>query len=125
MKLRRLVFIEFLFFSCIPIFNQIFRDARMIKISLYLLLILVLTFCIHKYIFQAIDSKLAYVNSLISLFMIFEVTKFVSSEIGILPRYSDVSWWFSAILYLIAIAAYLFGIVLLVRLSKVRKNDSL
>ena len=80
--------IFFVFFYAI---GFLFADLRILKICLFLVLILLISYRNMRYISSINSNKIKhYIFFVISLCIMFEVSKIISCFIGILPRYDDI-----------------------------------
>lgn len=102
MLLENTVF--FVFFYAV---GFLFADFRFLKICLFLVLILLISYRNMHYINSINLNKIKhYILFVISLCIIFEVSKIISYFIGILPRYNDVPFLIGFTVSSVAIILY-------------------
>ena len=105
MKALRISLIHIVFFTLTTSATYFFSDIRLIKIVAILTLVVLLSYIQIKYLKEN-KSLFATIYSIISLFVVFEFSKFFQFKVGMLPRYDD-ALGLSIVLSLNAIALYI------------------
>jgi len=106
------IIVQGVFYLLIYYRNIILKETPVFNGIFYGLLILGLSYFIFKAFYNKAHRVRTYFLNLFTLFVLFELMKYVSYKTGLSPRYMDVPIM-SAIFSFIAIAIYL-GILLLI-----------
>jgi len=106
------IIVQGVFYLLIYYRNIILKETPVLNDIFYGLLILGLSYFIFKAFYNKARRVRTYFLNLFTLFVLFELMKYVSYKTGLSPRYMDVPIM-SAIFSFIAIAIYL-GILLLI-----------
>lgn len=102
MLIENIIF--FVFFYAV---GFLFADFRTLKICLFLVLILLISYRNMHYIGSINSNKIKhYIFFVISLCILFEASKTISHFIGILPRYDDIPFLIGFAVSSVAIALY-------------------
>jgi len=111
MKTIRLILLQLLFFFLMSIVAQSLDEQLFIKWVCYSVLISALTYLLYKYFTKLEYILNGFLINLFSLFILFELKKFVEYSLGLKsPKYTEVV--FTSMLFsFIGIAIYLGGIV--------------
>jgi hypothetical protein len=102
------------------IVTKLLIEHQFIKQVCYFILITGVTYFIYKYFAKLENLLKGYLLNLFSLFLLFELKKFVEYSFGLIsPKYNEVIF-IGMLLSFISIAIYLGGIVLVGYLIKIK-----
>ncbi len=108
-KYLPLIFIQILFFVLLFFRNWFFKENPILNNTLYIGILLGLSFFIFQCFYKYSNAVKGYVINLISLFILFELMKYITFKSGFTPKYIE-TLLISAIFSFVAISIYL-GII--------------
>lgn len=106
-KLLKLLFENIIFFSIFYLTGHLLLDFRIMKICIYLILIVIISYRNIRYLRAFKSSKLKFsLLFVLGLSIIYELSKTISFNIGILPRYDETPFFIGYMISLSCIVIY-------------------
>ena len=105
--MKKIISISLILFLMHHFLNIVLKEYRLIKISILISLIIVLSYNITKYLINNLKIREA-VSITLLVFGLFESIKIIAFCFGLLPRYFDVPVFITLIMSISAIIIYIF-----------------